>query len=104
MQKEIYRQGDVMIVRTIETPVCGKEIKRDNGRVILAYGEVTGHAHAIYDTGVEMYTLDNRVWVVAPDEFTVQHEEHDTLTIPAGTYWIVRQREYTPSAIRQVLD
>ena len=32
------------------------------------------------------------------------HEEHDTLALPAGTYSVIRQREYTPEGLRDVQD
>ena len=49
MSQTHYRQGDVLILRVNSVPDGLKVEPRDNGRVILAYGEVTGHAHAIAD-------------------------------------------------------
>lgn len=47
-----YRQGDVLLVRIDNDDTEGYvEVPRDAGRVVLAYGEATGHAHAIYDDG-----------------------------------------------------
>ena len=47
----IYRQGDVLLVAINSIPANARtEVARDNGRIVLAYGEVTGHAHAIHDT------------------------------------------------------
>ncbi|OGT54434.1 MAG: hypothetical protein A3E01_02990 [Gammaproteobacteria bacterium RIFCSPHIGHO2_12_FULL_63_22] len=43
----MYRQGDVLIVPAKAIPKGVEPISRDKGRVVLAYGEVTGHAHAI---------------------------------------------------------
>lgn len=40
-----YRQGDVAIERVDSFPSNLKPAPLDKGRVILAYGEVTGHAH-----------------------------------------------------------
>lgn len=36
-----YRQGDVGIVRVANIPETTEPIARDNGRVVLAYGEVS---------------------------------------------------------------
>jgi hypothetical protein len=44
---KVLRQGDVLMVRVARLPKNVQEVPIDNGRVILAYGEVTGHAHAI---------------------------------------------------------
>jgi hypothetical protein len=40
-----YRQGDVLLIETTET-ARGKDA-REKGRIILAHGEMTGHAHEI---------------------------------------------------------
>jgi hypothetical protein len=43
------RQGDVPVVPVASIPIGAVPIARDGLRAILAYGEVTGHAHAIHD-------------------------------------------------------
>lgn len=51
------RQGDVMIERigdVTDLPEGLVSIARDRGRVVLAYGEVTGHAHALKDPNAEL--------------------------------------------------
>lgn len=105
------RQGDVLIIADNNAPT-GTEIPRDRGRVVLAYGEVTGHAHTIIDPGAALFdlaqgsdgaTLEDRVLVV-PSAATLTHEEHDAIIIPPGRYRVIRQREYTPQEIRSVAD
>src|SRR5690242_11595920 len=34
----------------------------------------------------------------------VTHQEHHAIELPAGCYRVIRQREYTPEAIREVTD
>ena len=106
----IYRQGDVLIIATDEQ-VEGKKVVRDRGRVILAYGEVTGHAHAIHAKECDLYApehdaelADRFLSVLAGGGVDLVHEEHDTITIPRGTYIVRQQREYTPEAVRSVAD
>jgi hypothetical protein len=42
------RQGDVLLVPIAPSRIpAGRVVPRDRGRIVLAYGEVTGHAHAI---------------------------------------------------------
>ncbi len=41
------RQGDVLVLEIDDIPKDARRVPRDDGRVVLAYGEVTGHAHAI---------------------------------------------------------
>jgi len=123
MKLRQYRQGDVWI-REVAKPLAGawskmqkasgkitgaavKLIARDKGRVILAYGEVTGHAHAIMDKTTEFFQCDDgrKILLVKDDETKLSHEEHGTITIPKGEYEIVQQREYDPELHSvQVLD
>lgn len=49
-----YRQGDVFLSPVAAVPATSTKTKRDNGRVVLAYGEVTGHAHAIHGAGATL--------------------------------------------------
>jgi hypothetical protein len=106
-----YRQGDVLITRIGAVP-AGLTIKpRDNGRVILAYGEVTGHAHAIADTleapAAALFddpSGDGSFVMLVEGDTGLVHEEHGRIDLPAGNYRVTRQREYTPEAIRNVAD
>lgn len=51
--RSVIRQGDVALIRVDVLPQGVEEVvSQDCARVVLAYGEVTGHAHAIY--GEEM--------------------------------------------------
>jgi hypothetical protein len=43
------RQGDVLLQQVAALPANCTEIAPDGNRIVLAYGEATGHAHAIYD-------------------------------------------------------
>jgi hypothetical protein len=101
----IYRQGDVLLVKTEAIDVTEvPEIERDNGRIILAEGETTGHAHAVADVEVKFFQVDDARILVSPVPFSVRHEEHATIQVPAGTFRVVRQREYSPLELRTVRD
>jgi hypothetical protein len=110
MQKQIYRQGDVLLVRVEAMPGGLTKVPRDNGRVVLAYGEVTGHAHAIETSNAELYETDlgERFLQVLAEggvtEADLVHEEHDTVTLPSGGYRQVAQVEYRPWGSQQVAD
>lgn len=100
----MFRQGDVLIMATKEKPK-GKEIMRDKGRIVLAYGEVTGHAHAILEKEAVLWDNGNGVRILAAAEpLKLVHEEHATIEIPPGNYRVIQQREYSPEAIRNVAD
>ena len=103
----IYRQGDVLIITT-DRKVSGTEVPRDKGRVILAYGEVTGHAHAIV-ADEAVLTRDEALGtrflqVLAEGGVELVHEEHGTITLPRGDYEVWTQVEVTPFGERRVLD
>lgn len=96
---DMIRQGDVLLVRVDrQVPDNAVEVPRDAGRVVLAYGEVTGHAHAIHDPGVCLLRAEG----VAFDLLRVNegvlaqlvHEEHGMITVGPGLYERRIQREY----------
>jgi hypothetical protein len=103
---EIYRQGDVLLRRVEPAENIGKEKRRD-GDLILAYGEVTGHAHRIKDETVREFTSEDRRFLeVMGISADVTHEEHATVTLPQGVYEVIQQREYQPGPVpsRAVAD
>lgn len=108
MGPELYRQGDVLIVPTQDVPAKTKPVARENGRAILAHGEVTGHAHAIIDESAELVTAEGAaelyLLVHGTEPVALTHDEHDTIMLPPGEYEIRRQREYSPEEIRNVAD
>jgi hypothetical protein len=62
-----YRQGDVPLVPCAMPTGKLTEKPRDGGKVILAYGEVTGHAHAIHGDGACVLTIDNKEFLHVED-------------------------------------
>lgn len=104
MKKYQVRQGDVLVQATTST-ATGKEVPRKNGRVILAHGEATGHAHAIAENGATLRTTEQATLLEVTSAIVMlRHDEHATIEIPNGTHEVIRQREYTPQAIRNVAD
>lgn len=107
-----FRQGDVLVTRVDAIPSGLAVRPRDNGRVILAYGEVTGHAHAIADTpSLPMAAIyedpsskDGDFFLRIEGATGLVHEEHGRIDLAPGSYKVTRQREYTPEEIRNVAD
>ena len=104
-QPKMFRQGDVMLLeceRVDGLPLA----EREDGRIVLAHGEVTGHAHAIASNDAMLFmdakTLDRYLDVKAP--VTLDHEEHSRIELPSGFYRVIQQREYRPEGIRSVVD
>lgn len=98
------RQGDVFLERVTSIPKGAKAKSRDGGRVVLAYGEVTGHAHAIVEPEALLYDLDGDMYLEADGTVTLRHEEHAPVTIDKGLWRVRQQSEYSPAAIRSVQD
>lgn len=105
----LQRQGDVLIRKVDALPKGLKEVPLDDrGRIVLAEGEVTGHAHVVECDeatflAADLTDLENR-FLRVEHEAQVVHEEHDTLTLEPGFYEVRRQREYQPEAERWVAD
>lgn len=106
MSDLLYRQGDVLLTRIDSVPEDTKEVKPNaRGQLVLANGEATGHLHAVLARrGVKLRSKGDRLYLTARSGVDVTHDEHDAINLPAGTYEVRRQREYSPEAIRQVAD
>lgn len=100
----MYRQGDVLLIEVSGLPSEAAPLARDGGRVVLAYGEVTGHAHAIYDPGAALYAANDDRYLLVTAPVSLRHEEHSRIGLHPGVYRVVRQREYSPEEIRYVAD
>jgi hypothetical protein len=101
----IYRQGDVLIELVSSIPETAKPAKRDKGRVILAYGEVAGHSHAIAAKRVRKFDDGTVSYVdIAEALALLEHDEHAPISLPRGKYRVTIQREYSPQEIRRVAD
>jgi hypothetical protein len=99
-----YRQGDVLLLKVNELPTDATPDQSEGHRIVLAYGEVTGHAHALSTAHAALYKIGDERYVVAQDGATLVHEEHSAITLEPGVYRVVRQREYAPREVRLVAD
>ena len=94
----LYRQGDVLLRRVDGTPAPLVPVAREEGRIVLAHGETAGHAHAIdapEDEATFLSAADNRRFLTLMADVDLRHEEHVAIRVPAGTYEVIRQREWT---------
>lgn len=98
----MWRHGDVLIAMV---PALPGNVKRRH-TTVLVHGELTGHSHRLenpeagelWDAGGVLYLR-----VTAPS-VRIVHQEHAPITLPEGTYRVWQQREYSPEAIRRVVD
>ena len=106
MKLKLYRQGDVLLREVKNVPKDAKR-QQQKDRIVLAYGESTGHAHAIHDLeSVDVYVgkAGELYLTVKQDGVALKHEEHAAIVLPPGHYERVIQREYSPESIRNVAD
>jgi hypothetical protein len=73
---------------------------------MLVEGELTGHNHRVADlrTAEVVEVGDDLFLHVLAETSKIIHQEHAPIALPRGTYRIWGQREYSPEAIRRVLD
>ena len=117
-----YQQGDVVMYKLNDEDfkTFSNESKvgdnysivnytgQTNTKAIFAFGEVTGHTQRIEmsemlkDAGVSLHMdYKRKAGVDVPNAFEVhnesvelQHEEHDTITLPPGNYVVKIVREF----------
>jgi hypothetical protein len=117
-----YQQGDVVMYKLNDEdfktfsnenkagesyPIVNYTGQTDT-KAVFAFGEVTGHTHRVEmsdmlkNAGVSLHMDYNRkAGVDVPNAFEVhnesvelQHEEHDTITLPPGNYVVKIVREF----------
>lgn len=107
------RQGDILLIpiTASQVPEGLLPVDRDQrGRIILAEGETTGHAHAILEPEATLFRqadlddMADRYLRIENEAVELVHEEHATITLPPGDYVIRNKREYAPEEIRRVYD
>jgi len=111
MKNKQARQGDIFFEEVSEDKVP-REGKPLNS-LTLAYGEATGHTHAIVSP-TKLSDLDSvvdeegNIYVKSAEKILVDHDEHGAVTLEPDTWYCISgQREYDPLAIereRRVAD
>lgn len=93
-----FRQGDVLLMRVDTLPEGLTDITPKKGRVVLQFGENTGHAHAFYDRGVHVFARDAKAprpeYLRVVKTAKLLHEEHSPATLPPGLYRLPAQVEH----------
>lgn len=109
MKKGIIRQGDVLLVpcKGVRPPSDA----RNASDVVLAEGEITGHAHRVKADVVLDWEVEGQryIRVSGRQMGSLWHEDHDphgaTVVKPETTYRVVPQREYSlENQWRRVVD
>jgi len=111
---DLYRHGDVLLLEVAEKTLPRR--LRRLSQLVLAEGEITGHAHRVEaevepasgePEPVELYEDDSGVLYlrVKGKKARVTHEEHATIELKGpAVYRVWKQREYDPTRDRYVAD
>jgi len=107
---KFLRHGDVNLHEVEGLP--GGETVEHDGTFILARGEATGSVHLLSVGTIGDLTIkrdaDGRMYFQLLSAGTVTHtHDHETITLPPGTYTQVQEREvdhFADSVVRKVLD
>ncbi len=104
----VARQGDVLLFRVTGLPKDAVAVKT-NGDVILAYGEVTGHAHRIKrdqtkEVSARIFDLGAERYLRIAEKVALTHEEHTAVFLEAGVYRQAFQFEEKRAEIQRVAD
>lgn len=102
----MVRQGDVMLFKVSALPKGAIAVKTD-GDVILAYGEVTGHAHRIKQTekpSARIFDFGAERYLEVLERVALSHEEHSAIFLDAGVYRQAFQFEEKRAEIQSVKD
>lgn len=104
VKKENYRHGDVIIIPT-KDDVKGEEVPADNDKIVLAYGEVTGHGHRLpANVGALLKYNDETYLRITEERAALTHEEHGEMILPKNNYEIKIRRQYVPGGWAIVKD
>lgn len=102
LMRPVYRQGDVLLERVDDLPdgLGTERLPAERGRVVLAYGESTGHFHSVPDDDGEMVQvataerIDRYLRIRSATRLT--HQEHAAIDLEPGLYRVRIQSEYVP--------
>ena len=99
-----YRQGDVLLVEVGSVP---KEAVRVSikDRIVLAFGEVTGHAHQIVEKAkARLLDFKAERFLQVLEKTALKHEEHSAIFLKKGNYQQAFQVEEKRKEIQRVAD
>ena len=102
-------QGDLLLRRINTIPAAAQRVDPTNGRHVVAHSE-TGHHHTVPgDAELWRAPEDPMVcYLRCESPIVLEHhrpwDTHAPIMVPAGTFELRRQREYTPEGWRRVED
>lgn len=109
--KNTAAQGELYFERVEKLPDGVKEIKAENGRLVIGHSE-TGHHHYVEKAQARFYGTDdpNICYLTIDGKYAdLIHDKtgpdvHETVKIPNGTFRVRKQQEYMFDSWRRVQD
>jgi|1_EtaG_2_1085319.scaffolds.fasta_scaffold05572_5 hypothetical protein len=114
--KKLYGHGDVIVKEIDEFPENLIKKEYTKGFSVLAYGEISGHAHCLDSLKTELYEDENGVvYLRCKEDVELKHQKldgtqakdaHKTITLPKNNYQIgiVKEFDYFTGEAREVAD
>ena len=102
--------GDMYMRRIAEADIPADVLLRlaaGERRVVLAYGEASGHGHVLTSERPIGYVrdVDTVAYVLLRDAGLLTHEEHGVRAMAPGYYEVPTERDYDPTLYqRRVVD
>ena len=93
--KKLYRHGDLCIKPIKEIPKTAKKLNT----LTLALGEATGHHHTLVkerENLIEVFEDEGGKYFKVGQPTPLIHQEHKTITIEKGIYFIEIEQERDP--------
>jgi len=115
MKKRLYGHGDIIVKEIKKIPEGAIKKQLTKGYNVLAYGEITGHAHCLTGTKTELLEYEGIKYLRCLDEVDLKHQKldgtqakdaHSTIVLPKGDYQICTIKEfcYFTGEARNVAD
>ena len=114
--RKIYGHGDIIVKEIDKIPEgSSKKKPTKEGYHVLAYGEITGHAHCLHSDKTELLENNNIVYLRCLNDTELKHpkldgsqarDAHKTIVLPKGDYQIgiVKEFDYFTGEARNVAD
>lgn len=103
-----FRQGDVAFRKVSKLPEGLKKMDLVNNRVIVGFGETSGHTHGFEQgAAATLYANEDgsKRYVSLEKPADLVHDEHTSISFEPGVFEVIQQKEYVAAApARSVRD
>src|SRR5947207_3050785 len=96
-----YRQGDVLLCRVSKVHFRSPVPPDADGRLVIAEGEHSGHAHALAPERAQLFRRGRQLRLsVGADGTALSHEEHSPILISQAECWVSNSTKSYPASAR----